>query len=392
MDFRETNLETVLSQVDKYNNIILTWATGVGKSFAAISIQEKLQSKNTLICVAEQTHINNWKAEYIKHNKAFLLESTEIICYQSLHKYENREYDLLICDEAHHLTDNRVDKLLTIKASKVVSLSATLSYEEIDLIKSIWGPAYINKVSLSKATEMGILTVPKLYLYPLQLNNSVRDQIIYYKKGKPSSIFKIDYGQLPIYIRRKDISLEIRATEAEKYEYLTNQMNLYKSNYLESRVEFMKRKWLMLGSERKRYLSSLKTDYIKKVLKSIEQKKVLCFCGSIEQALEMNGVAIHSKMKKSERTVVLDNYINGTTKELFAVGMLKEGVNIPNIEAVIISQLDDQERSFIQRSGRVLRNLTDPEIHVLYFRDTQDEKYMETALNGTNMEMNLIYL
>ncbi|NCD07163.1 MAG: hypothetical protein EOL97_13690 [Spirochaetia bacterium] len=392
MNFRETNLETVLSQIDKYNNFILTWATGVGKSFAAISIQEKIKATSTLICVSEQAHIENWKAEYIKHNKASFLESTEIICYQSLHKYEGKKYDLLVCDEAHHLTDNRVYKLLTITAKKVVSLSATLSYEEIDLIKSIWGPAYINKVSLSKATKEGILTPPLLFLYPLQLNNTSRDQLIFYKKGKPTSVFKIDYSQLPIYIRRKDISLEIRATEAEKYEYLTNQMNIYKLNYLESRVEFMKRKWLMLGSERKRYLSSLKTDYIKKVIKSIGDKKILCFCGSIEQALTMNGVAIHSKMKKSEKNIVLNNYINGTTKQLFAVGMLKEGVNIPNIEAVIISQLDDQERSFIQKSGRVLRNLTDPEIHVLYFLNTQDEKYMETALNGTNMEMNLIYL
>jgi glutathione synthase len=68
---------------------------------------------------------------------------------------------------------------------------------------------------------------------------------------------------------------------------------------------------------------------------------------------------------------------------LFVVGMLQEGQNLNDIEKGIIIQLDGKLRSFIQKSGRVLR-AEHPEIFIIYVKGTQDETYLKNALEGLN--------
>ena len=59
--------------------------------------------------------------------------------------------------------------------------------------------------------------------------------------------------------------------------------------------------------------------------------------------------------------------------------MLKEGMNLKNIEVGINVQLDNVERYFAQSHGRVLRS-SFPEHYILFVENTQDETYVSTAL------------
>ena len=61
--------------------------------------------------------------------------------------------------------------------------------------------------------------------------------------------------------------------------------------------------------------------------------------------------------------------------------MITEGMNITNIEAGIITQLDGKERLFIQKAGRVLR-ADDPIAYIFYYKNTQDEVYLKNALEN----------
>lgn len=95
------------------------------------------------------------------------------------------------------------------------------------------------------------------------------------------------------------------------------------------------------------------------------------FCGSIKQAESLSKNVIHSKISHPEKA--LKAFKDGELNELFAVSMLKEGVNIPNIQACVITQLDSKERDFVQKAGRALRNPDDPTVYIFFFKDTQDE-------------------
>ena len=63
------------------------------------------------------------------------------------------------------------------------------------------------------------------------------------------------------------------------------------------------------------------------------------------------------------------------------MGMITEGMNLNDIQAGIITQLDGKERLFIQKVGRVLR-ADSPVCYIFYYKDTQDENYLKTALEN----------
>ena len=98
-----------------------------------------------------------------------------------------------------------------------------------------------------------------------------------------------------------------------------------------------------------------------------------------------NGLSIHSKLGKKARELLISNFNEGISNKLFATGMLKEGMNLNNIEVGVIIQLDNNLRSFSQQLGRSLRAIL-PKQYILYVKDTQDANYVTTALENFNMD------
>lgn len=141
----------------------------------------------------------------------------------------------------------------------------------------------------------------------------------------------------------------------------------------------------MLGSERKRFLANLKTEIVKNLINKIKDKRYICFTGSIEQAnyLSKNVNVIHSQVKDSDS--IINSFNNGNINHLYVVDMLREGQNLNNVEVGIIVQLDGEIGRFIQKSGRIMR-AKNPEIFVLYFKNSRDEGYLENLKNEINKD------
>ena len=60
-------------------------------------------------------------------------------------------------------------------------------------------------------------------------------------------------------------------------------------------------------------------------------------------------------------------------------------MNLHNIEAGILVQLDNQEKNMIQQLGRTMRSLI-PEFYILYVENTQDFTYLTTATEELNKD------
>lgn len=119
----------------------------------------------------------------------------------------------------------------------------------------------------------------------------------------------------------------------------------------------------------------------------IFSKRFLCFAGSVAQIKELGGdSAIHSKLTKKIQQQLLDDFNNKVINHLFAVGMLKEGMNLPDLQVGLIIQLDGNERDFVQKMGRLLR-ADKPDIYIFYFQDTRDEVYLSRAMEGLDEEL-----
>ena len=388
---REELRVAVQEALNKSNNIAIQAATGSGKSKVALELlcelaSRKLNPLKALIVVAERAHIDNWDAEMIKWNLPF--GDATIICYASLKKYRDTKWDAIIFDEAHHLgSELRLDIFDTISADYRIFLSATLKNSLVWRLQQSCGRIESVKMGLQEAFESNILPEPKIILIPMTLNNTVSNNIITEEWGKSAQrvTLRCYYKDRWKYLRAKkqypNAKLEILCTEQQHYDYLSEQFEYYKNRYFSCRNEAIKNKWLQCGSKRKRLLGLLKTFEASALIESkLANKRFICFCTSIEQADYLGGdSSVHSKKKES--LSIIQDFNDKKINNLFAVGMLQEGMNLTDIEAGVIIQLDGEERAFIQRFGRVLRS-DSPVQYILYYKGTRDEEYLANALEG----------
>lgn len=355
MTKKELHQRTV-ETVQANTNTLLEWATGTGKTMAALEAMRNVGG-NWLVVLSERQHISNWYATMQKHDVLEYTRNMTIILYASLHKYENGKFKGIIFDEAHHLfTEKRLTIFKTIEFEKSILLSATMEQVDKQLYASNFGGLKTIKISLKRAIELGFLPKPEIILHKLFLDDTKK--YLKYKYGKK----------------------EISVTERQYYDKLTESMEYWKKRYFRERHEWVKMRWLQAGTTRKRFLANLKTDIAKDIIKSMYDRRFICFTGSIKQAEEIGGKNIVNS-KKSDNDATVDRFNSGQIDNIFATGMLKEGTNLYNIDAGIIIQLSSKLKDFIQMLGRSLRSKGVPEQHILYYADTQDEKYLNNIIN-----------
>lgn len=384
----EIKSQTQQAEFDKCKDmqrVILTWATGVGKSKMTIDLvnyvaREKYSRKiDAFFIVAEKAHKKNWELEFRKWKLDKGNVNVHVLCYASLKKLRDRHCDILVLDEGHHaFTEKRLSVLESIDATYVYMLSATLSFKRILTIEDIFGKFYRSDVSLNDAIEKEILPDPNVFVIGLDLDNDLADQEIAIENGKNVPVVKWEDRNRYIF---RHIPCIIKCTEWQKYLHYTNSMEYWKQRYQRSHNEFHRNKWVNLGSQRKRYLGELKTEHVRKLLKKLpDDNRFICFCSSIAQAEKLGyKTAISSKRKDNQK--VIDSFNNKEINSLFAVNMANEGMNLKDIQTGIIVQLDGTERLFIQKFGRSMR-AEDPVAYIFYYRNTQDENYLKNALEN----------
>lgn len=386
-----------------HNNILFEWATGCGKTkqaIKAIDLLDKTKPNKVLIVIAEVAHKSNWIDEFNKWGKELLNNinlDINIICYNSLHHYKDEHFDLVILDECHHIgTEIRIDILKSIFSDRFILLSATVDRLLINDMSFIIGPVYISAITLQNAIDWGLIPAPKIYLMPLELDNTICNQVIEEIRGKKDRLITIRCTVRDKWKYLKDkrnypnLRLLISCTERQKYNDLDMKIDYY-MKLLKSKIgrnswscEAIRNKMLQYGSQRKSFLGILKDKRAKEIISNFKECRYICFCSNIEQADRLGGShAVHSK--KDDAMNVINKFNNKEINSLFVVGMLKEGQNLKDIEKGLIIQLDGKIRAFIQKSGRILR-AKQPEIYIIYFKGTQDEVYLNRALEGLNPE------
>ena len=393
-DFKQKLQEREFSALKDEHRVILKWATGCGKSkmtidlinYQCMNMLVHIKPVRVLFVVAERAHIMNWQDEFEKWNLRIDRVRTDVICYASLKNYKNEQYDIIVFDEAHHAFSEKRLAILEEMAqfnyaiNNIYLLSATLSSAKVDMIESIFGKFKTSTVTLKDAIEGDILPDPKVYVVGMDLDNTKRHQEIKIGNDPNAPVVKWENRAKYIY---KNIPCIIQCTEFQKNAYLTSSMEYWKQRYENSHMEFQKNKWVNLGSQRKRFLGELKTGAVRKLIESFKRsKRFVCFCASVAQAESLsreNTISSRRPEKLNQR--IIDAFNNKQLNQIFAVGMINEGMNLTDIQTGIIVQLDGKERLFVQKAGRAMR-ADEPVIVIFYYRGTQDEVYLKGALEN----------
>lgn len=346
--------EKAVKLLYSYRRILLSWATGCGKTLASLKIIEEYlkhfpESKGYVIC-KEINHLSNWVDDITKHKKDFILDKSHMFLYDSLHKHTSNGYvDFIILDECHAINENRANKLNKIIGpdTLVIMLSATVEPKKSIPIRNLLKTYKEYKITIDKAISMEILPYPKVKVHLIELNN--KDRL--------------------------------------EYDTVSDIINILGEKYDKTGKEWDKIKWVNKGSERKRMIAGFKTEFARKLIgKQFKDSRFICFTGSKEQCEELNRHNfVHSGKSKKRNLKKKEAFNAGRINNLFVVNMFREAMNLENIEKGLIVQLDSGKLSFIQMLGRVFRSNL-PEMHILVLKDTQDEKYLNNVMKGFNKE------
>jgi len=362
--------------------VLLELGTGVGKTKVAL---DSANGSSALIVYKQKPHLNNWKDEIVKwqvDDRKFTFST-----YNSLHKID-KSFDYLILDEAHAITESRLEHLKNIKFNKAIYLSATVPYEKKMLLSQL-GKYKSVQFSLQDAIDNEVLPEPNIYIHPYRLND-VNTNCVYEKKKKTDKQeVTIDYNQRWNYLSRKGIGLNIQCTEKQYYELITNDIEFWKSKHYElvqqrnfSFGRVAKNKWLNLASKRKMFTNTCKTNIANSILSTLKGRFII-FCSTIDQcnqladSYEYNYPRVHSKNKNNQE--VVDMFNEGRIDRLYNCSVLNEGMNLTDLDGALIIGVDSKELSTVQRMGRSMRSES-PNIHIIKAMDTKDGENVDNII------------
>lgn len=378
------------------NTILLTWATGVGKTLAAVKCAFSKKSKNGkwLVVCKEILHIKNFIDDMNKHG--YSIEDFKFVCMASLHKEAGNVYEGIIIDEAHGIaTELRLKNTQAINYEYCILLSATPRKEHIDAFKeSIVKFPYVRfHIPLTEAVDMNFLPQPKFVLVDIVLDNKNRYITHTIRKGKKKDVLVVttDYSN---YIKERarlkrdnvdEYVMKVMCTEKEYYDLLTNQAEFFrKKSYYNKYFEF---RYLNLYSKRKSFVAKLKTEAAKSLIDKHKNERFLVFSDTKSQANEFylhnteGATIIHSDYDKASIQSSVEQFNSGEKNRLIAVDMARESMNLTNIDGCIIVQIDSYEGSFLQMLGRSLRG-KDPVCYLIRAVNTKDAEYVSNAISA----------
>ena len=357
-----------------FQRMLLSWATGCGKSLASLKILKEDYVANPnirgfLIC-SESNHLDNWIEDIKVHKMEFVYNCTEMFLYASLHKYDHDIVDFVILDEVHHITEPRLIHLKKMVGPKtrLIMLSATVDMMKQYLIRKLARPYGEYNIPISQAIEMGILPIPVIYIHRFRLNDTDANFNLDMKKNFKSATYH-------------------NLTERVAYNMVTAEIDKYQE-LIESDEgkPWMRNVIVNLGNKRKRMIAEFKTERAKKILRDeFKGYRSITFTGSKLQAEQLGRNYIHSGRSKKKNLESKNKFNKKRLTNLTVVNMFREGMNLVDIEKGLIVQLDNVKLSFIQMLGRVFRSKM-PEMHIMVFIDTQDEKYLNNVLYGFNLK------
>lgn len=341
MSIKDEVQQLALDSVLKFRRSGVVLSVGAGKTKLGLMYLSKVGGK-TLILVPKLDIIKSWTDDAHKFNYSDLIDNITFSTYLSLKKQDLTQYQNIVMDEAHNLLLHQ-DPHLRSFTGNILGLTGTppRQFEKKSMMDKYYPIRYTFK--MDKAVNEGMLNDYRIYVHKLNLSTV---------KNLPIKNFMV--------------------SERSSYEYATKRISMASTEKAK----------MFAHINRVNVLKQFKTKeiYAKTLLKKIpEVEKCIIFANTIEQAERLCSYSHHSQMNGD----YLDAFKEGIITRLSCVDQLSEGINIPNLKyGVILHTFSGSSPKSRQRVGRLVRLPTDQTsyIHILCYRDTVDEKWVEDVL------------
>lgn len=381
---REKVLKEAKELFNESGAILLSWATGLGKTLASLKLVD--ENKRIVVLCQELGHIENWKRELKKHGLEF---NIEFYTYASMHKVQGSGYDLIL-DESHWCTSEmRQMKLGNLSFDRIVMLSASMEESDIQLMRKQIPKLAIHEVKLQEAIDEGVLPEPDVKVLEFELDNTEKQYLHITKRGTGGKVFTCTYGTyfktLAQARKNQNYYVVCACTEQQKYKLLEGEANSIKRKAFNT--EALWKVYNFKKLEMKRFIAYAKTTRAEKLIEELRNQdtRFIAFSYSIDQARQFGDISIHSKNSEKDNQRYIDDFNAKLTNELITVKKLRESLNLVDIQTGLVVQIDNKERSPIQMIGRILRG-QNPVVYIMVMINTIDDAYIRTNLSDIRHE------
>lgn len=361
-----TNLRKIINKGEQ--RALLISATGTGKTYASAFAMRELGFKRVLFLVhrgqlARQTKKSYEKifgksvsmglvgAGYSDYEKDYVFATVQTLNRdEHLKKYNPTDFDGIICDEVHHITGNTYQKIMNyFKPRLWLGMTATPDRMDDDIdgknIYQIFNYQIAYEIRLQQAMEENMLC--PFHYFGITDISMVSDKEIKSRKLTESS-----FNQL---------------VSDERVKHIVEQANYF--GYSGDRV-----KGLIFCS---RIDESIELS--NKFNRTINPET-----GKYFRTIALNGNASEEERQSAFESLATDENTEDALDYIFSVDILNEGVDIVEVNQVIMLRPTESPIVFIQQLGRGLRKAEGKDyVVILDFIGNYNNNFMiPLALSG----------
>jgi len=347
-NLRDNLQKEALSAACRFRRSGLNLSVGFGKTKVGLMYLDKAGG-NTLVVVPKLDVIKSWQDDAEKFGYSEVIDKCVFTTYLSLTKHNPGDYQNLVMDEAHNAKASHLPFLSNFEGN-ILGLTGTppvwQNSEKGQVMLTYYPIRYA--YTTDEAVSANILNNYNIVVHYLDLD---RDPKSHYVQLKHKSFYTSEYKAYQAATKK----IEISTTDKSRMFAHILRINSLKQ-------------------------FKTKQKYAKKLIKKIsEEEKVLIFANTIEQAKSLCKNSHHSKSKGED----LELFKDGSITRLSCVEQLSEGINIPQLKhAILLHTYSGSSPKAKQKMGRLMRLPTTETatIHILCYKDTVDEKWVESNL------------
>lgn len=296
-------------------NGILYLCPRFGKCRTTIHIFNATNEPKVLIAYPNITIKDSWIGEMqeMNYNNPNIIFCT----HRSLEKYNGDDFDLIVIDEIHELSDNQIDVLRKIRSTgvRLLGLTGTMSKWTQKSLKAMLGMDILAKYSISQAIQEGIIP----------------DYQITVKTVPFDTKEKIKFGK----------SIKTEKKHFDAYSFIIDKLEKEKKDT----------KFLRLARMRLVQNSIAKRKETIKLIEQFKDERILVFSGLTIIADSFGIPSYHSKKTDSK---IFDDFKEGLIDKIAVVDIGGTGTTYKPLSKVVVNYFDSNPENLAQKVFRCM--------------------------------------
>lgn len=332
---------------------ILNLCPRFGKIYTTINILQQMKDNiNILIAYPDVKIKDSWEEDF--ETRGYKNPNITYTTHLSLHKHTIKNYDMLIVDEIHLLSDAQLDacKEVMMNTKAVLGLTGTLStWTESEIEQRLQLPV-IAHYPIEQAIQEGVIVDYQITVLKVPLDNHVIQEI----KGKAR-------------------------TEKKHYDA---------TSWVIDKLDKEGKNTMMLRLKRMRIIqnSIAKLALTRQLLQKYDKERILVFCGTTDMA---DSLGIHSHHSKSTDKDTFRRFAEGEGNHMAVVKIGNTGVTYKPLNKVILNYFDSNAENLAQKVNRCMAmEYNNPnkkaDIYIISTNEPVEEKWLNKALEFFDKE------